>query len=287
MDIDRLKERYLNKTIKINHLFDEDKAYDGKVGEVTKVDSLGALHGTWGTLSVLPQIDDFSVIDSSENSVQLVQHRDMNIRESQNYSKQESYIVTIGILNTELANKIQNAYDVDIKTGRNKFQIVIPDFDTAIKVLQVLEEGNAFEKAALTPGGSPSIQITKISKNSLNDSVINENAEACKTFITEYIYSVDDREAVDTVGRTLDDLEMAAAQVHCRFLKSKGLDVDIRSGRWSTKIYVTYCNAEQYEALKLWLAWHLGYTDNILKKLNPEDDREIAEIIASGKSTLY
>lgn len=37
--------------------------YNGKEGIVEYVDSMGQLHGTWGGLAVIPEIDRFVVID--------------------------------------------------------------------------------------------------------------------------------------------------------------------------------------------------------------------------------
>ena len=34
-------------------------AYNGKEGEVTLIDGIGQLHGTWGGLAVIPGEDDF------------------------------------------------------------------------------------------------------------------------------------------------------------------------------------------------------------------------------------
>lgn len=47
--------------IQINHLFGEDTRYDGKMGIVTYIDSLGQIHGTWGGLAVIPGVDDYQV----------------------------------------------------------------------------------------------------------------------------------------------------------------------------------------------------------------------------------
>lgn len=48
--------------IRIVHLRDEDTRYDGAVGEVTHIDGMGQLHGTWGGLAVIPNVDDFEII---------------------------------------------------------------------------------------------------------------------------------------------------------------------------------------------------------------------------------
>ena len=36
--------------------------YNGKVGVVTHIDDMGGLFGTWGGLSVIPEVDEFEII---------------------------------------------------------------------------------------------------------------------------------------------------------------------------------------------------------------------------------
>lgn len=51
--------------IRINHLRGEDNRYDGKEGTITYIDSLGQLHGTWGGLAIIPEEDDFDILQCS------------------------------------------------------------------------------------------------------------------------------------------------------------------------------------------------------------------------------
>ena len=51
----------IGSKIKIIHLSGEDSAYDGKTGTVTFIDDAGQLHGTWGGLAVIPEVDEFEV----------------------------------------------------------------------------------------------------------------------------------------------------------------------------------------------------------------------------------
>ena len=37
-------------------------AYNGREGEITLIDGIGQLHGTWGGLAVIPEKDEFEVI---------------------------------------------------------------------------------------------------------------------------------------------------------------------------------------------------------------------------------
>lgn len=39
------------------------EALVGKSGVVTSIDDMGQLHGTWGGLAVLPEVDKFEIID--------------------------------------------------------------------------------------------------------------------------------------------------------------------------------------------------------------------------------
>lgn len=56
---------YEGKKIRIINMDDElsGKNYNGKTGTVKYVDDIGQLHGTWGSLAVIPEIDEFEVID--------------------------------------------------------------------------------------------------------------------------------------------------------------------------------------------------------------------------------
>lgn len=35
--------------------------YNGKTGEIEYIDDAGQLHGTWGGLAVLPDVDEFEI----------------------------------------------------------------------------------------------------------------------------------------------------------------------------------------------------------------------------------
>lgn len=51
--------------IKITKLDDPyDPTYPGRIGTVTKIDDMGQLHGTWGGIAVIPQIDEFEILYS-------------------------------------------------------------------------------------------------------------------------------------------------------------------------------------------------------------------------------
>ena len=48
--------------IRILHFNGEDDSYDGREGTIEYIDALGQLHGTWGSLAVIPGIDKFAVL---------------------------------------------------------------------------------------------------------------------------------------------------------------------------------------------------------------------------------
>lgn len=50
--------------------------YDGKEGEVTHIDSLGQLHGTWGGLAVIPEEDKFEM---SMEAIKIIDIRKPNL----------------------------------------------------------------------------------------------------------------------------------------------------------------------------------------------------------------
>ena len=41
--------------------------YTGKLGEVTIIDGIGQLHGTWGGLAIIPEEDTFEIIKENDN----------------------------------------------------------------------------------------------------------------------------------------------------------------------------------------------------------------------------
>ena len=55
-------------TIRIIHMDDcggkdtQAQNYNGKTGEIEYIDNEGQLHGTWGGLAVLPDVDEFEII---------------------------------------------------------------------------------------------------------------------------------------------------------------------------------------------------------------------------------
>lgn len=52
----------VGSTIRIIHLEGEDDRYDNKIGKVTHIDDIGQLHGTWGSIGVLPGVDVYEII---------------------------------------------------------------------------------------------------------------------------------------------------------------------------------------------------------------------------------
>lgn len=48
-------------TIRIEYMKGEDN-YSGKVGVIERIDDAGHLHGTWGSLAILPNEDSITVL---------------------------------------------------------------------------------------------------------------------------------------------------------------------------------------------------------------------------------
>ena len=42
--------------------------YTGKLGEVTIIDGIGQLHGTWGGLAIIPEEDTFEIIKENDTN---------------------------------------------------------------------------------------------------------------------------------------------------------------------------------------------------------------------------
>lgn len=59
-----LEALYLGRTIEIINLSDEPfVSYSGRTGLVEYIDDIGMLHGTWGSLAIIPEADEFIVLD--------------------------------------------------------------------------------------------------------------------------------------------------------------------------------------------------------------------------------
>ena len=59
-----LENLYLGRTIEIVNLADEPfVSYSGRTGLVEYIDDIGMLHGTWGSLAIIPEADEFIVLD--------------------------------------------------------------------------------------------------------------------------------------------------------------------------------------------------------------------------------
>lgn len=48
-------------TIKIIKM-DGEPEYTGKTGEILLIDHMGQLHGTWGGLAVVPEVDEYEIV---------------------------------------------------------------------------------------------------------------------------------------------------------------------------------------------------------------------------------
>lgn len=54
-------------TIRITKLDDNyDNSYPGREGVVESIDDMGQLHGTWGGLAVIPEVDEYEIIKRAE-----------------------------------------------------------------------------------------------------------------------------------------------------------------------------------------------------------------------------
>lgn len=78
-----MKNSYLNYTIgtkiKINHIEDKYANLDGKIGTIEYIDDMGQLHGSWGSVALIPEIDDIQIYEDWK--CQMKKH----LNESQEY----------------------------------------------------------------------------------------------------------------------------------------------------------------------------------------------------------
>lgn len=56
----------IGKRIKIIYMKDEPN-YTGKEGIIEHIDGIGQLHGTWGSLAIIPTEDSYEIIGEKEN----------------------------------------------------------------------------------------------------------------------------------------------------------------------------------------------------------------------------
>lgn len=58
----------IGDTIRIIKMYDADGSdiqaakYAGRTGTVEFIDSIGQLHGTWGGLAIIPEVDEFQIV---------------------------------------------------------------------------------------------------------------------------------------------------------------------------------------------------------------------------------
>lgn len=55
----------IGKKIRIIRMTDEEH-YNGRIGVVRSVDSMGQLHGSWGGLAIQPENDVFEIIEEGK-----------------------------------------------------------------------------------------------------------------------------------------------------------------------------------------------------------------------------
>lgn len=44
----------------------DEPNYNGRIGIITRIDDIGQLHGTWGSLAVVPSEDEFVILEKLE-----------------------------------------------------------------------------------------------------------------------------------------------------------------------------------------------------------------------------
>ena len=59
--VEHVRQINVGDKIRIVKMVDVEK-YNNTEGKITKIDDMGQLHGTWGGLALIPEVDDFEVI---------------------------------------------------------------------------------------------------------------------------------------------------------------------------------------------------------------------------------
>lgn len=117
--------------------------------------------------------------------------------------------------------------------------------------------------------------------NSFHD-VIKQDSELFEgDFITDFVFSKDGY----TKGEYVNPMD--AAENHVKWLKRKGLDVNIVERRYSFYIYIHYNTRKQYNDLVQWYAWHCGIVASINTPCPKEDLADLEKEVQSGKNTIW
>ena len=53
--------------IKIINMKNEPQ-YNNKIGVIVHIDALGQLHGTWGSLAIIPEIDTIEILENNDET---------------------------------------------------------------------------------------------------------------------------------------------------------------------------------------------------------------------------
>ena len=65
MIMEKVKKGDTIRIIRMNDYGGKDlqaRMYNGRSGVVEYIDSLGQLHGTWGGLALIPEVDEFQIV---------------------------------------------------------------------------------------------------------------------------------------------------------------------------------------------------------------------------------
>ena len=65
--MEKVKKGDTIRIIRMNDYGGKDlqaRMYNGRSGVVEYIDSLGQLHGTWGGLALIPEVDDFEIVET-------------------------------------------------------------------------------------------------------------------------------------------------------------------------------------------------------------------------------
>lgn len=61
-------EYKIGMKIKIINMKNEPP-YKNKMGTITKIDDIGQLHGTWGSLAIIPEIDNIKLLENTDDTI--------------------------------------------------------------------------------------------------------------------------------------------------------------------------------------------------------------------------
>ena len=173
---------------------------------------------------------------------------------------------------------LKNDTGIYLEQKRNKATFICTNYALASEIMNnILNEE--------VPDEQTLIRIYKKGASPVNDSVNEKKAltenfnEISGDFLTDFVQSRNNGDEQSNMS------EETVIKHHIKYLENNGLNVTVKKGRFSIKLYIHYEGEDQFNALIRWCAWHFGFIENVNRpnSISPQAKKKIIEIINSGK----